>query len=258
MAYRQGVSGIAACLPPSPLPPENDRPGPAGPALARRPRTTASPALPVASWSCLPRRTLPPPPAGPTPLPPSGAREKCYCRANPCPRRMCSKPARTGAVKKRGNRCAARPGRRIADGQLSKPRRPIYPRARFRPPVASGGPGPGPAYSNLQSSPCAVAGRPAWFRNPAGTCAMRRRGGTCGSRPLQTPAGLRSRIRLPPGREPGADAVLRRAAAAGRLDPARLGRQLEPAGAAGSVVLQAPAQDILPARAGEAEADLRD
>ena len=126
------------------------------------------------------------------------------------------------------------------------------------PPVASGGPGTGPAYSNLQSSPCGAADRPASFRNPAGTCAMRRRGRTCGSRPLQTPADLRSRIRLPPGREPGADAVLRRAAAAGRLDPARLGRQLEPAGAAGPVVLQAPAQDILPARAGEAEADLRD
>ena len=110
MAYRQGVSGIAACLPPSPLPPENDRPGPAGPALARRPRTTTSPTRPVASWSCLPRHTLPPPPAGPTPLPPSGAREKCYCRANPCPRRMRSKPTRTGAAKERGNRCAARPG----------------------------------------------------------------------------------------------------------------------------------------------------
>ena len=77
MAYRQGVSGIAACLPPSPPPPENDRPGPAGPALARPPRATASPVLPVPSWSCLPRRTLPPPRppsrAGPTPLPPSGA-----------------------------------------------------------------------------------------------------------------------------------------------------------------------------------------
>ena len=146
MAYRQGVSGIAACLPPSPPPPENDRPGPAGPALTRRPRTTASPALPVPSWSCLPRRALPSPRAGPTPLPPSGAREKCYCRANPCPRRMCSKPARTGAAKERGNRCAARPGRRppqtppcAAPSARNPPRRPLRRATPPRPPSTAPG-----------------------------------------------------------------------------------------------------------------------
>ena len=112
---RRGVCGIGACFRPIPPRPQSDRPRPAGPALsasANRSRTPASPEFPLPSWSSLARHTLPPPRAGPIPLPPSGIGRKCCCRENPCPRRISSKRAQTGAPTQPGNRCALRPGRR--------------------------------------------------------------------------------------------------------------------------------------------------
>ena len=114
MAYRHGVSGIAACLPPSPPPPENDRRGPCRPGLGQ--------AAPNDNVSRAPRPFMVLPPAA---RPPTAACRTDSITAIRSRRKMLlqdeSMPA-AHALEAGANRCSEGAGQSLR--RKARPRRP--------------------------------------------------------------------------------------------------------------------------------------